>query len=60
MTTATLVSLLIALLILGAILYLVQLVPIDGTVKQIIKVLAILIVVIYVILLLARLLPGVR
>jgi hypothetical protein len=41
------VEFLIALVIVGAILYLLQLLPIDGTVKQIIQVIAIVFVVIW-------------
>lgn len=46
----SIVSILIALLIVGAVLYLVTLVPIDPVVKQIIRVLAILLTVVWVIL----------
>jgi len=42
-----LIELLIALIIIGAVLYIIQLLPIDGTVKQIIYVLAIVLVLIY-------------
>jgi hypothetical protein len=41
------ISLLIALVILGAALYLLQLLPIDATVKQIIQVIAIVFIVIW-------------
>jgi hypothetical protein len=41
-------SLLITLLVIGAVLYLIQLAPIDGTIKQIIMVVAILFVIIWV------------
>jgi hypothetical protein len=40
-------QLLIALVIVGAALYLLQLVPIDGTVKKIIQVIIIVVLVIY-------------
>ena len=62
----TLIGLLILLVVAGAALYLLQLVPIDGTVKQVIKVVVILVLVIYVILFLASLagfstgIPGLR
>ena len=42
------IELLIALVIVGAILYLLQLVPIDGTIKTIIQVVVIVGVVIYI------------
>jgi len=42
-----LLPLLIALVIFGAILYLLQLVPMDATVKQIVRVIAIVLIVIY-------------
>ena len=45
--TTGLLSLLIALVIFGAILYLLQLVPMDATVKQIVRVIAIVLIVIY-------------
>lgn len=41
------ISFLIALVIIGAILYLLQLIPIDGTIKQIIQVIVIVALVIY-------------
>ncbi len=43
------IELLIALIIIGAVLYIVSLLPIDGTVKQIIYVVAVVIMVIYLI-----------
>ena len=43
----SLIALLIALLIFGAILYLVDLAPIDGTVKRIIQVVAIIFLIIW-------------
>lgn len=42
-----LVSVLIALIVLGAALYIVDLLPIDGTIKRIIQVVAIVVTVIY-------------
>ena len=42
------IELLIALIIVGAVLYLLQLVPIDGTIKTIIQVIVIVAVLIYV------------
>lgn len=42
------ISLLIALIVIGAVLYLVGLLPVDGTIKQIIYVLAIVAVLIWV------------
>jgi len=42
------IELLIALIIIGAILYVIQLLPIDGVIKQVIYVVAIVIVLIYV------------
>lgn len=41
-------SLLITLVIFGVLLYIITLIPMDGTVKQIITVLAILLIVLYV------------
>lgn len=41
------ISFLIALVIIGAILYLLQLIPIDATIKQIIQVIVIVALVIY-------------
>lgn len=46
----SIVTILIALLIVGAVLYLVSLVPIDPVIKQIIRVVAILLVVIWILL----------
>jgi hypothetical protein len=48
-----LVSLLIALLVVGALLYVLQLLPLDATIKRIIQVIVIVVVVIY----LLRMLP---
>lgn len=48
-TTASLVSLLVVLIVLGAVLYIVGLLPIDGTVKRIINVVAIVAVVLWLI-----------
>lgn len=42
------ISILVVLVILGVALYLIDLVPMDGTVKTIIKVLAVLFIVLYV------------
>lgn len=42
------ISLLIALIVIGALLYLIQLLPIDGTIKKIIYVIAIVFVLIWV------------
>jgi hypothetical protein len=41
-------SLLVALVILGAVLYIISLLPIDATIKRIIHVVAILLVVLYI------------
>ena len=43
----SLISILIALIIFGAILYLVDLAPIDGTVKRVIQVVAIVFLIIW-------------
>ena len=43
------ISLIIALLVLGLVLYVVNLLPIDGTIKQIIQAVAIVAIVIWVI-----------
>lgn len=43
----SLISLLIALITIGAVLYLVTLLPIDGTVKRIIQVIAIVVLVVW-------------
>jgi hypothetical protein len=51
----SLIGLLIVCVIVGAVLYLLQLLPIDTTMKQIIKVIVIVVLVIYVILFLASL-----
>lgn len=51
----SLIGLLILCVVVGAALYLLQLVPMDATVKQVIKVVVILILVVYVILFLATL-----
>ena len=62
----TIVGLLILCVIAGAALYLLNLVPIDATVKTVIRVIVIVILVVYVILFLAALaglstgLPGLR
>lgn len=42
------IELLIALIIVGAVLYLIQFVPIDATIKRIIQVIVIVVVLIYV------------
>jgi len=47
MTIASVLPLLIALVIFGAILYLLQLVPMDATVKQIARVIAIVLLILY-------------
>jgi len=49
MTLAALVTLLVVLLVFGAILYIISLVPIDATVKRIIYVLAVLVLCIWII-----------
>jgi len=49
------VSIIVALLIVGVALYLIQLIPLDSTIKQIIRVLVILLVVLWVI---SLLFPG--
>ena len=60
----TIVGLILLLVVAGAALYLLQLLPIDATIKTIIKVLVVVIVLIYVILFLASMaglstgLPG--
>lgn len=41
------IELLIALVIIGAVIYLIQLLPIDGMIKQVIVVIAVVAVVIY-------------
>lgn len=41
------ISILVALIVLGVCLYLIGLIPMDGTVKQVIRVVAILFVVLY-------------
>jgi hypothetical protein len=41
------IEILVALIIVGVVLYLIELIPMDGTVKTIIRVLAILFVVLY-------------
>ena len=41
------ITILITLVILGVCLYLVELIPMDGTIKQIIRVVAVLFVVLY-------------
>lgn len=46
---SALITLLIALIIIGAVLYVVSLLPIDGTVKKIIYVVALVILAIYLI-----------
>jgi hypothetical protein len=62
----TVVGLIILLVIAGAALYLLQLLPIDATIKTIIKVIVVVVVIIYAILFLATLaglstgLPGMR
>jgi hypothetical protein len=62
----TIVTLIIVCLVVGAGLYLLQLVPIDPTIKVVIKVLLVLVLVIYIVLFLAGLLglstglPGLR
>lgn len=48
-----LISLLILLIVLGAVLYIVTLLPIDATIKRIIQVVAVVVIAIY----LLRLLP---
>ncbi len=40
-------QLLIALIIIGAVLYIVQLLPIDGTIKKVIQVIAIVLILIW-------------
>lgn len=54
----SIISLLIVLLLFGAVLYLVSLVPIDGTVKRIIQVVAIVFLIIWVLTKLAPSLGG--
>ena len=49
MTVATLAAMLVALIILGALIYIVGLLPIDATIKQIIRVVAIVVTVIWLI-----------
>lgn len=51
------VEILIALIIFGAALYIVQLLPIDGTVKRVIQVIAIVLLCIWALRLLAPALP---
>jgi hypothetical protein len=54
--TMSLIGLLILCVVVGGILYLLNMMPIDNTIKQVIKVVVILILIIYLILLLAALL----
>ena len=54
----SIISLLIVLLLFGAVLYLVSLAPIDGTVKRIIQVVAIVFLIIWVLTKLAPSLGG--
>jgi hypothetical protein len=55
-----LVSVLLSLIILGVILYLVTLIPMDGTIKQIIYVIAILAVVLWLVHVLFGIGPGIN
>lgn len=41
------ITILVALIVLGVCLYLINLIPMDGTIKQVIRVIAILFVVLY-------------
>lgn len=52
------VNLIILLVIVGAALYLIQLIPIDATIKRVIQVIVIVLVIIYALRLLAPSLPG--
>jgi hypothetical protein len=52
------VELIILLVIVGAALYLVELIPIDSTIKRVIQVIVIVFVIIYALRLLAPSLPG--
>lgn len=52
------VELIILLVIVGAALYLVELIPIDATIKRVIQVLVIVAVIIYALRLLSPMLPG--
>lgn len=52
------VELIILLVIVGAALYLIDLIPIDATIKRVIQVLVIVAVIIYALRLLAPMLPG--
>lgn len=54
----SLVSIIIVLLIFGAILYLIEIVPIDGTIKRVIHVIALLFLIIWVLRALAPSLGG--
>jgi len=45
----TLVSLLVTLILIGVLLYLIQLIPMDATIKQIIYVLVVVVVILWVI-----------
>jgi hypothetical protein len=47
MLTSGLISIIVTLIVVGLLLYLVGLIPMDGTIKQIIRVLVIILVVIW-------------
>jgi hypothetical protein len=51
----TLIGLLILLVVVGAALYILQLIPLDATVKMVIRVIVLVILIVYVILFLAAL-----
>ena len=47
MLTSTLISVIVTLIVIGLLLYLIGLIPMDGTIKQIIRVVVIIAVVIW-------------
>lgn len=47
MLTPQIISILVSLVVVGLVLYLVDLIPMDGTIKQIIRVIVIILVVIW-------------
>lgn len=55
-----LISLFVTLIIFGVILYLVSLIPMDGTVKQIIYVIAILVLILWLVQVLFGIGPGIN
>jgi len=47
MITPSLISIIITLVVIGLLLYLIDLIPMDGTIKQIIRVIVIIVVVVW-------------